>query len=78
MLALFSLSGLSADATLGYFANVADLTPGCFPQGMKLGTKLIEGIPMIYVIDREGMIVARGLRGENLVAAIQDLIDREE
>ena len=44
LLALFSLSGLSADATLGYFANVADLTPGCFPQGMKLETKPIEGI----------------------------------
>ena len=63
---------------LGYFANVADLTHGCFPQGMKLGKKPIEGIPMIYVIDREGVIVARGLRGENLIAAIQDLMDREE
>lgn len=38
----------------------------------------IEGIPMIYVIDREGVIVARGLRGERLIEAIQVLIDRGE
>lgn len=38
----------------------------------------IEGIPMTYVIDREGLIAARGLRGDALVSAIQELIDREE
>jgi thiol-disulfide isomerase/thioredoxin len=38
----------------------------------------IEGIPMTYIIDREGTIAARGLRGEALVAAIQELLDREE
>jgi thiol-disulfide isomerase/thioredoxin len=38
----------------------------------------IEGIPMTYIIDREGIIAARGLRGEALVAAIQELLDREE
>ena len=38
----------------------------------------IAGIPMTYVIDRDGIIAARGLRGEALIAAIQDLIDREE
>ena len=38
----------------------------------------IEGIPMTYIIDREGVIAARGLRGEALVAAIQELLDREE
>ncbi len=38
----------------------------------------IEGIPMTYVIDREGIIAARGLRGEALIVAIQALIDRQE
>jgi len=38
----------------------------------------IEGIPMIYIIDREGIIAARGLRGEALMGAIRELIDREE
>lgn len=38
----------------------------------------IEGIPMIYVIDRDGIIAARGLRGDALIAAIQDRVDREE
>jgi thiol-disulfide isomerase/thioredoxin len=38
----------------------------------------IEGIPMTYVIDRNGIIAARGLRGEALIEAIQALIGREE
>jgi len=38
----------------------------------------IAGIPMTYIIDRAGMIVARGLRGEALVAAIRDVIESED
>lgn len=38
----------------------------------------IAGIPMTYVIDRNGIITARGLRGENLIAAVQELIENEE
>jgi thiol-disulfide isomerase/thioredoxin len=38
----------------------------------------ISGIPMTYVIDREGVIRARGLRGENLITAVRDLIESEE
>lgn len=38
----------------------------------------IEGIPMTYVIDREGTIAARGLRGDSLIEAIEHLLDREE
>jgi len=37
----------------------------------------IAGIPMTYVVDREGIIVARALRGENLIDAVQDAVDRE-
>lgn len=44
LVALFSLSGISAEATLGYFTSITDLTPGCYPQGMKLETEPIEGI----------------------------------
>lgn len=34
----------------------------------------VSGIPMTYIIDREGLIAARSLRGDNLVAAIEDLV----
>jgi len=38
----------------------------------------IEGIPMTYVIDRNGVIHARGLRGQDLIATIRELIESEE
>ena len=38
----------------------------------------IDGIPMTYVIDRSGVIRVRGLRGENLVATIRELIESEK
>ena len=37
----------------------------------------IEGIPMTYVIDRNGVIHVRGLRGGNLIATIRELIESE-
>lgn len=41
------------------------------------GLYRIQGIPMTYVIDGDGMIHARGLRGEDLITAIRELIDRD-
>ncbi len=38
----------------------------------------IEGIPMTYIIDRNGVIHARGLRGQELIATIRELIESEE
>jgi thiol-disulfide isomerase/thioredoxin len=38
----------------------------------------IEGIPMTYVIDRDGIIRGRGLRGEQLRDAVAALVDPEE
>jgi thiol-disulfide isomerase/thioredoxin len=38
----------------------------------------ISGIPMTYVIDRDGVIHARGLRGDALVAAVEELVHRGE
>jgi len=38
----------------------------------------IDGIPMTYIIDRDGIIHARGLRGEELITSIRELIDSEE
>ena len=38
----------------------------------------IEGIPMIYVIDRNGVIHVRGLRGGNLITTIRELIESEK
>jgi peroxiredoxin len=40
-------------------------------------TYRIAGIPMTYVLDRDGTIVARGLRGETLRAAVQELLTSE-
>ncbi|TFH09445.1 MAG: TlpA family protein disulfide reductase [Candidatus Atribacteria bacterium] len=41
-------------------------------------TYRISGYPMTYIIDRDGVIAARGLRGEALVAAVRGLIESEE
>ena len=38
----------------------------------------VSGIPMTYIIGRTGLIHARGLRGDSLITAIQDLIKSEE
>lgn len=38
----------------------------------------IEGIPMTYIIDREGVIHGRGLRGQQLRAAVEALVAAEE
>ena len=38
----------------------------------------IGGIPMTYVIDREGIIHARGLRGDALVETVRILLESEE
>ncbi|MFC2082442.1 TlpA family protein disulfide reductase [Candidatus Bipolaricaulota bacterium] len=37
----------------------------------------IQGIPMTYIIDRDGIIHARGLRGENLITRIREFIESE-
>ena len=37
----------------------------------------ISGIPMTYITDRNGIITARGLRDENLIAEIRELIGTE-
>jgi len=38
----------------------------------------IQGIPMNYIIDRNGIIRARGLRGDDLIVAIRELIQNED
>ena len=38
----------------------------------------IQGIPMTYIIDRNGVIHARGLRGQDLITTIRELIESEE
>jgi len=38
----------------------------------------IEGIPMTYLIDRDGVIVARGLRGQRLLDAVAALAEQGE
>ena len=38
----------------------------------------IEGIPMTYIIDRNGVIHARGLRGQELIGTIRELIESEK
>ncbi len=77
LLALFSLSGLGADATLGYFANVVDLTPGCFPQGMKLETNPIEGIdwPKKHIKALYGMLRLADARYPVMIDRYDDSFD---
>ena len=36
----------------------------------------IEGIPMTYLVDPDGVIVGRSLRGEALIEAVESLLDR--
>ena len=38
----------------------------------------IAGIPMTYIIDRNGVIHTRGLRGQGLITAIRELVESEE
>lgn len=37
----------------------------------------ISGIPMTYIIDRSGVIFVPGLRGDNRIAEIRELIGTE-
>jgi len=48
------------------------------PEGPVNTLYRIEGIPMTYVIDREGIIRGRGLRDEQLKDAVAALVDPEE
>ena len=48
------------------------------PEGPVNTLYRIEGIPMTYVIDRDGIICGRGLRGEQLRDAVAALVDPEE
>ena len=48
------------------------------PEGPVNTLYRIEGIPMTYVIDRDGIIRGRGLRGEQLRDAVAALVDPEE
>lgn len=48
------------------------------PSGPIGSTYRVQGIPMTYVIDRSGTIVARGLRGQELVDAVDDLAQLPE
>jgi thiol-disulfide isomerase/thioredoxin len=48
------------------------------PDGPIAALYRIEGIPMTYLIDRDGVIRARGLRGESLRGAIETLLGESE
>jgi len=73
--------GINLDRTVGEFdaavaehnidwRQVYDGSDG--PIG---GLYRIEGIPMTYLIGEDGVIVARGLRGQQLIDAVADLLD---
>jgi thiol-disulfide isomerase/thioredoxin len=46
------------------------------PDGALGALYRIQGIPMMYLIDRDGTIWARGLRGETLLAEVDALVGR--
>ena len=53
------------------WSQVSDL------KGWKNGVAVqygIQGIPMNYLLDKNGKIIAKGLRGEDLAKKLQELI----
>jgi len=76
--------GINIDRSLvGFLEAVAEHEVGYRqvydgPEGPVNTLYRIEGIPMTYVIDRDGIIRGRGLRGEQLRDAVAALVGREE
>jgi thiol-disulfide isomerase/thioredoxin len=77
LVALFSLSGISTEATLGYFTSITDLTPGCFPQGMKLESEPIDGIdwPKAHEQSLYGMLRLAEARYPVMIDRYDDAFD---
>jgi len=48
------------------------------PDGPIAGTYRVSGIPMVYVIDADGVIRARDLRGAALFSAVEALLEERE
>ena len=53
------------------WAQVSDLKGWKNDVAVEYG---IQGIPMNYLLDKEGRIVAKGLRGEDLTKKLQELL----
>ena len=77
LVALFSLSGISTEATLGYFTSITDLTPGCFPQGIKLESEPIDGIdwPKAHEGSLYGMLRLAGAGYPVMIDRYDDAFD---
>ncbi|UCF10074.1 MAG: TlpA family protein disulfide reductase [Candidatus Bipolaricaulota bacterium] len=75
--------GINLDRTHGAFEEAVERYEIVYPQIYDGGEEIIAthyriaGIPMTYIIDRDGLIVARGLRGETLKDALKTLLEAE-
>lgn len=71
--------GINADLDEGSFLEAFDLYELPYPQiydgkeGAIAALYRIFGIPMTYLIDQDGTIRGKGLRGEDLVQALEEL-----
>jgi thiol-disulfide isomerase/thioredoxin len=75
--------GINLDRSRAAFDEIVALSPLTYPQiydgpdGPIASLYRIVGIPMTYLIDRSGIIRARNLQGDELVAAVLALLDEE-
>lgn len=63
-----------ADDNLGGWTNVSDLKYWSNEAALKYG---VTGIPQNYLIDPNGIIIAKNLRGENLEKELEKLLAKE-
>jgi len=72
--------GINLDRSESDFLDAIETYAIAYPQIYDSDTGAIgdlyriSGIPMTYVIDRNGTIVARGLRGDSLLAAVREAV----
>ncbi len=75
--------GISLDRSESDFLGAVETYAIAYPQiydsdaGDIGNLYRISGIPMTYVIGRDGTIAARGLRGDSLIAAVREAVDEE-
>jgi thiol-disulfide isomerase/thioredoxin len=75
--------GINLDRSRAAFDEIVALSPLTYPQiydgpdGPIASLYRIVGIPMTYLIDRSGIIRARNLQGDELVAVVLALLDEE-
>lgn len=81
----FEIIGISLDKdkkTLEGFIKDRDMTWPQYFDGLAWGNKLagkyaVQSIPMTFLLDREGKIIAKNLRGEDLESAVEKALAKK-